>query len=161
MASDPGASGPGPGEQPLSRAATWAVRAAVSAVFVSSGTKVLRDPEGPTAGAAGFLHQVKKAVPAISTVEDRDLVRLNAAVQFGAGVGLAVGGLPRLCAAVLAASVVPTTLAAYPFWRLPGGPERSRAHSEFLKNLALAGGLIGLVVRPRHDAARGGPDSCR
>ena len=46
------------------------------------------------------------------------LVRLNGAVQVGAGALLAVGRVPRLAALALATTLVPTTLAAHRFWEL-------------------------------------------
>ena len=74
--------------------------------------------------------------------DTESIVRLNAAVQALAGTTLALGKLPRLSAAVLAGSLVPTTAAGHRFWEeeTPQGKAMQRTH--FLKNLAILGGLI-------------------
>lgn len=125
---------------------------ALGAVFVSGGTKVWGAPDGPATGVAEFLARTKKLVPALAPYEDRQLVRLNAAVHLGAGLGLATRLAPRLSALLLAGSLVPTTLAAFPYWTRPPGPERDRMAAEFTKNLALAGGLLSVAATERAQA---------
>jgi putative oxidoreductase len=128
------------------RAVQAAGRLALGAVFVSGGSKVLSAPDRAASAASEFLTHLKKRVPALAGVEDRQLVRLNAAIHFGAGLGLAAGLVPRLSALLLAGSLVPTTLAAFPYWSRPPGPERDRMFSDFMKNLALAGGLVSMAA---------------
>jgi uncharacterized membrane protein YphA (DoxX/SURF4 family) len=70
------------------------------------------------------------------------MVKIDALVKIGAGAALALGKLPRLSAALLAASLVPTTLAGHPFWELDDPKERSAQRIQFLKNLGLLGGLL-------------------
>ena len=92
-------------------------------------------------------------------LEDETYVRINGAVQVGAGLLLAVGKAPRLASTALAASLVPTTLAGHRFWEYEG--EERQAHQiHFMKNVGLLGGLIlaavdtegrpGLAWRARH-----------
>ncbi len=73
-------------------------------------------------------------------------VALNAAVQIGAGSMLAAGILARLAALALAASIVPTTLAAHRFWEQEDPVQRSRHRVEFLKNTAIVGGLLVVAL---------------
>ena len=59
----------------------------------------------------------ERAVPnAPIPTEPVTLVRINAVAQIAAGLALATGRAPRLSAAVLAASLVPTTAAGHRFW---------------------------------------------
>jgi len=70
------------------------------------------------------------------------VVKINAGVQVGAGALLAIGRLPRLSAAVLAGSLVPTTLAGHPFWEESDPAKRAQQQIQFVKNASLLGGLI-------------------
>lgn len=70
------------------------------------------------------------------------LVRINAGVQLVAAAALATGKAPRLGALVLAGSLVPTTLAAYPFWTETNPAAKKAAQAGFFKNLSLLGGAI-------------------
>ncbi|MER5183724.1 DoxX family protein [Streptomyces sp. NPDC002896] len=132
-------------------------RLALAAVFVSGGRHVWRHPDGPAQGAGDFLKRCRRAVPLLDRFTDRQLVRVNAAVHLTAGAALAAGIAPAACSAALAGSLVPTTLAAFPFWTQSEGPQRARQQGDFLKNLALAGGLLAVAVgdgRPSRRAPR-------
>ena len=72
-------------------------------------------------------------------------VKVNAAVQVGAGVLLSIGRMPRVASAALAASLIPTTYAGHRFWEVEG-PERHAQRIQFMKNLCLMGGLILAAV---------------
>lgn len=72
---------------------------------------------------------------------DETLVRINGAVQVGAGLLLASNRMPRIAATALAATLVPTTLGGHRWWE-EEGPERELQQFNFLKNVALLGGLI-------------------
>lgn len=92
-------------------------------------------------------------------LEDETYVRINGAVQVGAGLLLAVGKAPRLASTALAASLVPTTIAGHRFWEYEGD-ERTAQQIHFMKNVGLLGGLLlaavdtegrpGLAWRARH-----------
>ena len=70
--------------------------------------------------------------------------------MLGAGVALALGLWPRLAAAVLAGSLVPTTLAGHPYWRVEDPAMRRQQRVHFFKNVGLFGGaLLMLSERPR------------
>ncbi len=74
-------------------------------------------------------------------LDAEQLVKLNGAVQVGAGVALALGILPRPAAVVLAVSLVPTTLAGHRFWEADDSA-RAGQTIHFLKNVAMFGGLV-------------------
>ncbi|MFZ3599332.1 DoxX family protein [Streptomyces sp. BH104] len=123
-------------------------RAALAAVFVAGGSQVWRRPDGPAQAAADLLGQCRRALPPLAHLTDRQLVRANAALHVTAGAALAIGVAPRTAAVVLAGSLVPTTVAAFPFWKEPPGPERAHQQGDFLKNLALTGGLLASTLAP-------------
>jgi uncharacterized membrane protein YphA (DoxX/SURF4 family) len=113
----------------------------LASMFIGGGADALRDPDR--------LVQVAEsvAVPAARrtsflTEDPRQLVRINAAVQVGAGVLLALGRLPRLSALALAVTLVPTTMAGHPFWSLDDPEERALQRVHFLKNVSMMGGLL-------------------
>ena len=64
------------------------------------------------------------------------LVRINAAVQLAAAAALATGRAPRLASAVLAASLVPTTLAGHRFWEESDPAQRKHQQLHFFKNIS-------------------------
>ncbi len=129
-------------------------RLALAAVFVWGGRHVWLDPDGPAQEAENFLKRCRGAVPLLDRFTDRQLVRANAAVHVTAGAALAAGIAPAACSAALAGSLLPTTLAAFPFWTQPDGPQRAHQQGDFLKNLALAGGLLSVIVGGRRRTRR-------
>ncbi len=109
-------------------------RPLLASIFVVGGAAALKEPGGrvETVRAAG-LDQPER------------LVRVNAATQVVAGLALATGRLPRIAAAVLAGSLVPTTVVGHGFWSVP--PERRQSEQiQFLKNVGLLGGLLLAVA---------------
>jgi putative oxidoreductase len=119
-------------------------RPLLSAVFVSGGVDTLRNPEPRAQVAAPVVPTIADTVglPADPNL----LVRVNAAVQVGAGVLLAIGKLPRLAALALIGSTIPTTYAGHRFWEVDDKQERVQQQIHFLKNLGLIGGLIFAAV---------------
>jgi uncharacterized membrane protein YphA (DoxX/SURF4 family) len=108
-------------------------------MFITGGADALLEP-GPRAPRAAEL-----GVP----LEPELAVRVNGATMLVAGVALATGVCPRLAAAALAATMVPTTLAGHPYWRIsdPAGRRQQRIH--FFKNAGLFGGaLLVMAERP-------------
>jgi putative oxidoreductase len=121
-------------------------RVAQSVVFLMGGSAVWANPAGPSRAAAGFLSNVREHCPPLSGVSDEQFVRANAAVMVTGGLALGSGLAPRFGATLLLGSLVPTTVAAFPYWTMPTGPERMHAQSDFLKNLAVAGGLVATLA---------------
>ncbi len=128
------------------------VRVSIAVVFVDGGWHVWNAPAGPAVAAAPLLDRLRRVFPVLRHCTDDQLVRVNAVVHAAAGLALGLGLVPRVAAGTLAASLVPTSLAAFSFWELPEGPDRAHARAALLKNLALAGGLVGIVgATPRGD----------
>ena len=125
-----------------------AARAMLASIFVTSGIRVLINPDGPAEAARRVTDRVgpllEKVDPRIPT-DARTLVRVKAAADVLAGVALATGHLTRPAAVVLAAGLAPTTVAAHPIWGVPKG-ERHQQEVQFFKNLGLLGGLLLAAV---------------
>jgi putative oxidoreductase len=119
-------------------------RPLLAAMFVVGGLDQLKHP-GRKVDTAGPL--VEKVGPAIGLPDDPELlVRANGAAMVGAGSLLALGRLPRLASTVLAATLVPTTIAAHSFWQEQDPQVRAQQRTQFLKNLGLLGGLLLAAV---------------
>src|SRR5262245_38500895 len=89
-------------------------RPLLASMFVLGGADALMNPESKTEPAKSVGPKV--AAPLGLPEDPKTLVKINGAVQLGAGALLALGKLPRLASLVLAASLVPTTLAGHRFW---------------------------------------------
>jgi uncharacterized membrane protein YphA (DoxX/SURF4 family) len=127
-----------------------ASRTMLASYFVSSGIKAVRHPEllVPAAEpvADRLVPMAKRYAPsqvAGYVPEDTTtLVRVNGAAQVLGGLALATGRGRRLGAVVLAASLVPSTLARHPFWTRDTAEEKAQDRSHFLKNVSLLGGVL-------------------
>jgi uncharacterized membrane protein YphA (DoxX/SURF4 family) len=115
-------------------------RSLLAGVFVAGGIDTLRNPEPGAEKAELIGPEIAKR---LGLPEDPAmLVKLNAGVMVGAGALLAADKLPRLSAAVLLASLVPTTAAGHPFWRETDPKAKAAQRTQFLKNAAVGGGLL-------------------
>ncbi|MBV9411941.1 MAG: DoxX family protein [Acidimicrobiia bacterium] len=115
-------------------------RPLLAGIFIQGGIDTFRNP-GPRAERVGpVLGKVTETLPLPDDTET--LVRFNAAVHIVGGTLLAMGKLPRLSAAALAASLVPTTAAGHRFWEEDSPQSRAMQRTHFLKNVAILGGLI-------------------
>ena len=127
-------------------------RPLLAAIFVASGINTLRKPEEKVKTATPLVQATvgrMEGLPARVPTDPETLVRLDAGLKVLAGLGLATGRLPRLCALVLALNLVPTTIAAHPFWAHEDPAERGHQGTEFLKNLGLFGGLLATAAASR------------
>jgi putative oxidoreductase len=117
-------------------------RPMLAAVFVSGGIDTLRNPEPRVDTAAPAIEDAADKVDVEIPTDPETLVKVNAAAQVAAGVALALGKFPRLASFVLAASLVPTTMAGHRFWEEKESTDRVAQRTHFLKNLGLVGGLL-------------------
>jgi uncharacterized membrane protein YphA (DoxX/SURF4 family) len=94
--------------------------------------------------AAGTLATLRKTLP----LPDNDelLVRANGVAQVAGGALLVTGTLQRPAALLLAGSMVPTTFAGHPFWKIEDPAARTAQRTQFLKNAVMIGGLLFAVV---------------
>jgi uncharacterized membrane protein YphA (DoxX/SURF4 family) len=113
----------------------------MAALFVIQGIDSLLHPDTKAPAAEKVVRPLAERVPVVPDQVEQ-AVRLNGAVQVAAGSLLAIGKFPRLSAAVLAASLVPTTAAGHRFWESDDKLERAQQKIHFLKNLSILGGLL-------------------
>jgi uncharacterized membrane protein YphA (DoxX/SURF4 family) len=116
-------------------------RPLLASMFISGGLDALQNPEGKVKAAEAVVQPLTEHVPALPQ-DTEAFIKLNAAVQIGGGVLLAVGRFRRLAALALIGSLIPTTYAGHRFWQEVDEDRRGQQRIHFLKNLGLLGGLI-------------------
>jgi putative oxidoreductase len=116
-------------------------RPLLASIFVVGGWDALWNPEGKIKKAAAVTEPLAEKA-GVNGLDSEALVRVNGAVQVGAGVLLAVGKFRRVAALVLIGSIVPTTYAGHRFWEEVDPTTRSQQKMHFLKNVGLLGGLL-------------------
>ncbi|WP_024793038.1 DoxX family protein [Tomitella biformata] len=125
-------------------------RPMLASTFVAMGIDVLRKPGGRTEVAAPLVEQSRALLPgpaaALVPADPENAVRLNALVQIGGGLMLATGKYPRIASSVLAATLLPTTVAGHPFWAETDPERRQIQQVQFLKNISILGGLLLAAV---------------
>ncbi len=123
-------------------------RPLLASYFLANGAQDIKDAPALAQQAAPVTEAVAPVVDnatpdGVSVPRDPVLwVRASGAIQVVAGLGLATGRLPRLSAAVLGATLVPSTAARHRFWEATDKTERREQLTHFMKNAALAGGLL-------------------
>lgn len=124
-------------------------RAALAAIFVTSGLRAVMKPESLAPAAESVTDQIAPLITRVAPGVPTDaatMVRCNGAVQLVGGLLLASGRMPRLGAAALAASLVPTTWAGHRYWEQEDPAQRRNQQIHFMKNLGLLGGLLLAAV---------------
>ena len=118
---------------------------ALGAVEALKNSKPLAEKAQPVTDP--IVKTVRKTAPQIPITSDpRTLVIANAGVQLVAAAALATDRAPRVSAAVLAASLVPTTLAGHAFWQESDEEAKNNQRLAFAKNVSLLGGLVLAAV---------------
>jgi uncharacterized membrane protein YphA (DoxX/SURF4 family) len=123
----------------------------MASMFVVGGVNALKNSDAMAVKAKKVTDRVvplaQRALPAAPIPTDPvTLVRINALTQIGAAAALATGRAPRLASAVLAASLVPTTVSGHPFWEESDPQVRSAQKVHFFKNVSMLGGLLLAAV---------------
>jgi putative oxidoreductase len=132
-------------------------RVLTGSTYALLGVDAFRTPGGRVTTAGPLLSSVRTVVPLPE--DDELLVRANAATMVVAGTSLALGRFPRLAAAALVASMVPTTLAGHAYWSHEDPSARAAQRIQFHKNLAMIGGLLLAVLdAPARSAEPEDPD---
>jgi putative oxidoreductase len=116
-------------------------RPMLASIFIAEGIDSLLHPDTKAPAAEAVVRPLAEQVPVVPDQVEQ-AVRLNGAVQLVAGSLLAIGRFPRLSAAALAASLIPTTYAGHRFWESDDKQERSQQKIHFLKNVTMLGGLL-------------------
>ncbi|WP_028642495.1 DoxX family protein [Nocardioides sp. URHA0020] len=120
-------------------------RPMLASIFIVGAATALKNAPQSASKAAPVADKIvpiakKAGVPLPEDTET--LVKINAAVQIAAGLGLATGRAPRLSAAVLALSLLPTTAAGHRFWEVGDPAQRTQQKLHFFKNVSVLGGLV-------------------
>ncbi|MFG2601757.1 DoxX family protein [Streptomyces sp. NPDC048462] len=105
--------------------------------FIAEAGHALRSPRPLATGTASRAQQF-----GVTVDDPLRLVRLNAAVQIVAGGALALGRFPRSASLVLAASLVPTTLAEHAWWKEKDPELRRDQQFHFARRVGLFGALL-------------------
>ena len=109
--------------------------ASLASIFIINGYGAFAEP-------GGRVTLVDKAgIPA-----PRQAVILNGGTMVVAGTALALGFSPRLAALALIGSLVPTTLVGHSYWKEKDPQTRMNQRGQFLKNLAMIGGLVAVLL---------------
>ena len=109
-----------------------AARTLFAWIFLAAGVQTAMEPGGRT-------DVVAKTLP---LPQPELMVRLNGALMVLGGTALALGIKPRLAAAGLAATLVPTTYAGHQFWNQSDPTARRGQLVHFNKNLTMIGALL-------------------
>jgi len=119
-------------------------RVLTGSTYALLGMDAFRTPGNRVNTAGPLLASMRRVAPLPE--DDELLVRANAAAMVVAGTSLALGRLPRLSAAALLASMIPTTLAGHAYWTHDDPAARAQQRVQFHKNLAMIGGLLLAVL---------------
>ncbi|HYD63961.1 DoxX family protein [Azospirillum sp.] len=109
-------------------------RVLLGAIFVESGFGKLTNLAGFAAGLEGMGVPMPMVAGAV-----------GAAVEFFGGLAIVLGAWTALAAILVAGFTVAATLLAHRFWDVPAEQQRMQ-HIQFMKNLAIIGGLLALVA---------------
>lgn len=119
-------------------------RPMLAAPFVMGGINQLQNAKKIAPSAAPIVKQI--AQPTGLPDDPELMVQANGAAMVLGGAGLATGVLRKPSAAVLAASLIPTTLAAHSFWEETDASKKAEKQRGFATSLGLLGGLILTIV---------------
>jgi putative oxidoreductase len=126
---------------------TRLARPMLGAIFVYGGIDAVRNPGPKVAKADTLMSGASATVPGVSSTEQ--LVRADGAAKVLGGLALGLGIFPRLAAAGLAASLVPTTLAGHRFWDETDPAQRKAQQLQFVKNVSILGGVLLVAFEGR------------
>jgi uncharacterized membrane protein YphA (DoxX/SURF4 family) len=120
----------------------------LGAIFLVNGADAIIHPDRLVPRAKRMTDRVASTLdkaPVPLPTEPRSLVRANGAIQVASAILLQTP-LRRPAAVVLAASLVPTTVAGHAFWHAEDTTDRAQQRIHFLKNVGLFGGLLLAAV---------------
>lgn len=121
-------------------------RPLLASAFIAAGVDALRAPRSTARSAQPLVDAGRDALPV--EVADKlpenaaTVLRINGAAQIGGGLLLATGRAPRLAAAALAGTLVPTTVYDSAFWTETDPALRDARRISFIKNVGLLGGVL-------------------
>lgn len=110
-----------------------------AAIFVTAGINKLQQP----AATEQYMSAKMGKLPIGGRLPA--LRRLAAFAEIGGGLSVLLGLGGRWGATALASFLVPTTFLFHDFWTQPAGMQRQDQQIQFLKNLAILGGLLQVI----------------
>lgn len=119
-------------------------RSLIASAFVVGGVNTLTRSKQLAPEADGVAQPIANSLGLSQDTET--LVKAHAGVQIGSGLLFALGVVPRVTGTVLAASLVPTTLAEHAFWKQSDRDARIAQLIAFSKNAAIVGGLVYVAL---------------
>lgn len=134
-------------------------RPLIAAVSIAHGVDTLINPKPKIEAATPLLAKTQGMLP--EAVDPTLAVQAGAAVKIAAGLMMALGRAPRIAATLLAAELIPSTVAEHPFWS-PGPPDTRKAHQQhFLANCGLLGGLLLTITAPADKRSKRGKKNAK
>lgn len=119
-------------------------RTLIGASIGDLGRQALMTPGGRVDMAEGTLDGIRQVVPI--PFSDETVVRINGGVQAASGAMLSLGIRPKLAATAMLGSLIPTTQAGHAFWKIDDPAQRATQKTQFMKNLAIMGGLVYIIA---------------
>ncbi|MFT4086885.1 MAG: DoxX family protein [Gordonia sp. (in: high G+C Gram-positive bacteria)] len=119
-------------------------RAMTGVPYIKLGYDAATAPGQRVDTAAPLLDKVRQVVPI--PVDNETVVRANGAAMAVGGALVASSLAPRAGAALLVGALVPTTVAGHPFWKSTDPAQRAMNQTQFLKNMAMCGGLVVIAA---------------
>jgi putative oxidoreductase len=120
-----------------SRYGIWIARVFLALIFLFNATDII-DQSRPA------HEMVERGIPAVIVPF---LMWCGRGLELVAGLALVFGFSQRLAALALVAFLAPATLIGHPFW-LASAADRPIQLINFLKNLAMVGGLLFIASTP-------------
>lgn len=121
-------------------------RPLMGSAFIASGVDTLRSQTEIAQSAQPLVDTTLDAAPAAVAnaipTDARTLVRISSVLQIGGGIMLVTGKAPRTASALLATTLVPTTILDGAFWSEPDPVRREGKRVALIKNVGLLGGLV-------------------
>jgi putative oxidoreductase len=122
-------------------------RPMLASIFVIQGYSTVRHPEPYAERAKPLLDKLEPLFASATSglpvkADPVAMVRANGIVHLACGAMLATGRRPRTAALILAGSLVPTTLGGHRYWDESDPEARAAQKTQFLKNVAMLGGLL-------------------
>jgi uncharacterized membrane protein YphA (DoxX/SURF4 family) len=81
------------------------------------------------------------------------MVKVNGGMMVIGGIMLALGIKPRLASLILIGCLIPTTYAGHQFWNQETKQASDQQLTQFLKNVAMLGGLVSVLAEEPRSAA--------
>jgi putative oxidoreductase len=115
-------------------------RMLLASIFISGGANTFMKPDGRA-----------EKVAAAGIPQPRQATILNGAVMAVGGAALAAGIAPKLAATALLGTLIPTTVVGHQFWKEETPAGKAGQQVQFLKNVAILGGLLLVLADNSHE----------